>query len=199
MSQTWEEQKTEENGCPNIGKTEKRRKNAFPNLGRIKNLKGCISQPLEEQKIPLRTFPTPWTSDFFCFPFIQLLGRAIFPVFHSSTPLDGLFFSFFIHPTPWTSDFSHFPFIRGLGRAVFPVFRSSEALDKRFFSFFIHPRPRTSISMRGFPPIRLLFGVVNSRVSCRVTNRNAAELTDLIRVCRILGIPRAIRVCIYRI
>ena len=68
-----------------------------------------------------------------------------------------------------------------------------------FFRFSAYPRPRTSISMRGFPPIRLLFGVVNSRVSCRVTNRNAAELTDLIRVCRILGIPRAIRVCIYRI
>ena len=240
ISQTWEEQKTEENGCPNIGKTEKRRKNAFPNLGRIKNLKGCISQPLEEQKIPLRTFPTPRTGCFFCFSFIHPLGRAIFVVFHSSNPLDGLFFLFSIHPTPWTGDFSRFSFIRGLGRAVFPVFHSSNPLDERFFSFFIHPtprtscfscfsfirglgravfpvfrsseasdglffpffvhpRPRTSISMRGFPPIRLLFGVVNSRVSCRITNRNAAEFTDLIRVCRILGIPRAIRVCIYRI
>ena len=88
-------------------------------------------------------------------------------------------------PTPWASDFS--------------VFHSSEVSDGLFFPFFIHQKPRTSISMRGFPPIRLLFGVVNSRVSCRVTNRNAAELTDLIRVCRILGIPRAIRVCIYRI
>ena len=158
ISQTWEEQKTEENGCPNIGKTEKRRKNAFPNLGRIENLKGCISQPLEEQKILLGAFPTPWASDFFCFPFIQPLGRAIFSVFRSFKPSDGLFF--------W---------------------------------FSAYPRPRTSISMRGFPPIRLLFGVVNSRVSCRVTNRNAAELTDLIRVCRILGIPRTIWVCIYRI
>ena len=158
ISQAWEEQKAEENGCPNIGKIEKRRKNAFPNLGRIKNLKGCISQPLEEQKILLGAFPTPWTSDFFYFSFIQPLGRVIFFVFHSSNPL-----------------------------------------DERFFPFFIHPSPQTSISMRGFPPIRLLFGVVNSRVSCRVTNRNAAELTDLIRVCRILGIPRTIRVCIYRI
>ena len=158
ISQTWEEQKTEENGCPNIEKTEKRRKNAFPNLGRIENLKGCISQPLEEQKILLGAFPTPWASDFFCFPFIQPLGRAIFSVFRSFKPSDGLFF--------W---------------------------------FSAYPRPRTSISMRSFPPIRLLFGIVNSRVSCRVTNRNAAELTDLIRVCRILGIPRTIRVCIYRI
>ena len=143
---------------PKIGKTRKCGKSDFPNLGRIKNLKGCISQPLEEQKILLGAFPTPWTSDFFYFSFIQPLGRVIFFVFHSSNPL-----------------------------------------DERFFPFFIHPSPQTSISMRGFPPIRLLFGVVNSRVSCRVTNRNAAELTDLIRVCRILGIPRTIRVCIYRI
>ena len=141
----------------------------------------------------------PWTSDFSHFSFIQPLGRAVFPVFHSSNPLDGLFFLFFIHPRPRTSCFSCFSFIRGLGRAIFLVFHSSQASDGLFFLFFIHPRPRTSISMRGFPPIRLLFGVVNSRVSCRVTNRNAAEFTDLIRVCRILGIPRTIRVCIYRI
>ena len=91
LSQTWEEQKTEENGCPNIGKTEKRRKNAFPNLGRIKNLKGCISQPLEEQKILLGAFPTPWTSDFSYFLFIRGLGRAVFSIFHSSEASDEHF------------------------------------------------------------------------------------------------------------
>ena len=76
---------------PNIGKTEKRRKNAFPNLGRIKNLKGCISQPLEEQKILLGAFPTPWTSDFSYFLFIRGLGRAVFSIFHSSEASDEHF------------------------------------------------------------------------------------------------------------
>ena len=37
LSQTWEERKTEENGRPNIGKTEKQRKMTFPNLGKSKN------------------------------------------------------------------------------------------------------------------------------------------------------------------
>ena len=129
LSQNWENEKMwkigipklgknkkmEENGCPNIGKTEKRRKMAFPNLGRIKNLKGCISQPLEEQK--------------YCWELFQPLGRAIFSVFHSSNSLDERFFSFFIHPTPWTSSFSCFSFIRVLGRAVFPIFHSSESSD----------------------------------------------------------------------
>ena len=86
-----------------------------------------------------------------------------------------------------------------LGRTKNIVGSFSNPLDGRFFLFSIHPRPRTSILMRSFPPIRLLFGVVNSRVSCRITNRNAAELIDLIRVYGILGIPRTIWVCIYRI
>ena len=61
LSQTWEERKTEENGRPNIGKTEKQRKmtfptlgkskkqrkSAFPTLGKSKNATGCISHPLE--------------------------------------------------------------------------------------------------------------------------------------------------------
>ena len=51
LSQTWEERKTEENGRPNIGKTEKQRKMTFPNLGKSKNATGCISQPLENQKM----------------------------------------------------------------------------------------------------------------------------------------------------
>ena len=50
-SQTWKERKTEENGHPNIGKTEKQRKMAFPNLGKSKNATGCISHPLESQKM----------------------------------------------------------------------------------------------------------------------------------------------------
>ena len=64
LSQTWEERKTEENGRPNIGKTEKQRKMTFPNLGKSKNSEnrlsqhwenqknatGCISHPLESQK-----------------------------------------------------------------------------------------------------------------------------------------------------
>ena len=50
LSQTWEERKTEENGRPNIGKTEKQRKMTFPNLGKSKNATGCISHPLESQK-----------------------------------------------------------------------------------------------------------------------------------------------------
>ena len=50
LSQTWEERKTEENGRPNIGKTEKQRKTAFPTLGKSKNATGCISHPLESQK-----------------------------------------------------------------------------------------------------------------------------------------------------
>lgn len=37
LSQTWEERKTEENGRPNIGKTEKQRKMTFPTLGKSKN------------------------------------------------------------------------------------------------------------------------------------------------------------------
>ena len=50
LSQTWEERKTEENGRPNIGKTEKQRKMTFPNLGKSKNAAGCISHLSESQK-----------------------------------------------------------------------------------------------------------------------------------------------------
>ena len=51
LSQTWEERKTEENGRPNIGKTEKQRKMTFPNLGKSKNATSCISHLLESQKM----------------------------------------------------------------------------------------------------------------------------------------------------
>lgn len=51
LSQTWEERKTEENGRPNIGKTEKQRKMTFPTLGKSKNATGCIFHPLESKKM----------------------------------------------------------------------------------------------------------------------------------------------------
>ena len=44
LSQTWENQKTEKNGRPKVGKTEKRQKHPFPKLGNPKKLKSCISQ-----------------------------------------------------------------------------------------------------------------------------------------------------------
>ena len=47
LSQCWEERKTEENGRPNIGKTEKQRKTAFPSLGKLKNAENSVSNPSE--------------------------------------------------------------------------------------------------------------------------------------------------------
>ncbi len=60
LSQTWEERKTEENGRPNIGKTEKQRKMTFPNLGKSKNSGNRPSQHWENQKTPQAAFSTPW-------------------------------------------------------------------------------------------------------------------------------------------
>ena len=60
LSQTWEERKTEENGRPNIGKTEKQRKMTFPTLGKSKNSEKWLSQTWENQKMPQAAFPTPW-------------------------------------------------------------------------------------------------------------------------------------------
>ena len=60
LSQTWEERKTEENGRPNIGKTEKQRKMTFPTLGKSKNSEKWLSQTWENQKMPQAAFSTPW-------------------------------------------------------------------------------------------------------------------------------------------
>ena len=60
LSQTWEERKTEENGRPNIGKTEKQRKMTFPTLGKSKNSEKWLSQIWENQKMPQAAFSTPW-------------------------------------------------------------------------------------------------------------------------------------------
>ena len=78
LSQTWEEQKTEENGSPNIGKTEKSRK--------------MLSQDWENQKISKAAFSNPWKNKKYCWELFQFLGRAIFLIFHSSEALDGQFF-----------------------------------------------------------------------------------------------------------
>ena len=52
VSNPLEEQKTRKIALPNIGKTEKQRKMAFPTLGRTKNAVGCISQPSERRRTP---------------------------------------------------------------------------------------------------------------------------------------------------
>ena len=78
LSQTWEEQKTEENDSPNIGKTEKSRK--------------MLSQDWENQKISKAVFPKPWKNKKYCWELFQFLGRAIFLIFRSSEALDGQFF-----------------------------------------------------------------------------------------------------------
>ena len=51
LSQPWENQKTEENGCPNIGKTEKQRKLAFPHGGKQKISENRLSPMRENQKM----------------------------------------------------------------------------------------------------------------------------------------------------
>ena len=107
-------------------------KNGFPSRGKNKNQQKILSQDWEDEKMWKIGFPKLGKnkkSQRLNFP---TLGRIKNTVGNFSTPLDGLFFSFFIHPTPWTSDFSHFPFIRGLGRAVFSIFHSSEASDEHF-------------------------------------------------------------------
>lgn len=60
LSQTWEERKIAENGRPKIGKTEKQRKTAVPNLGRLENSEKQLSQTWEERKTLQAGFPTPW-------------------------------------------------------------------------------------------------------------------------------------------
>ena len=60
LSQTWEDWKTAKNGFPKLGKNEKQRKTAFPNLGRTKNSEKQLSQTWEERKTLQAEFPTPW-------------------------------------------------------------------------------------------------------------------------------------------
>ena len=57
LSQIWEERKMAENGRPKIGKTEKQRKTAFPNLGRTKNSEKQLSQTWEERKTVKNSCP----------------------------------------------------------------------------------------------------------------------------------------------
>ena len=48
LSQPWENQKTEENGRPNLGKTRNQRKSTFPTLGKQKIGEKRLSQYWEE-------------------------------------------------------------------------------------------------------------------------------------------------------
>ena len=50
LSQTWENQKTEENGRPNLGKTRNQRKSTFPHEGKSKNAENHSSLVSEMQK-----------------------------------------------------------------------------------------------------------------------------------------------------
>ena len=115
-SQTWEEQKNGRKWLSQHWEDRKTAKKCFPKLGKNKKSQRLHFPTLGRKKIPLRAFPIPWTSDFFyfrssnsldgrffsffvhptpwtssfsCFSFIRVLGRAVFPIFHSSESSDG--------------------------------------------------------------------------------------------------------------
>ena len=92
LSQHWEDRKTAKKCFPKLGKNKKSQRLHFPTLGRTKNIVGSFSNPLDERFFLFSIHPTPWTGDFSCFPFIQPLGRAVFPVFRSSEASDEQFF-----------------------------------------------------------------------------------------------------------
>ena len=51
LSQTWENQKTEENGRPNLGKTRNQRKLTFPHGGKQEISKNWLSRTRKSQKM----------------------------------------------------------------------------------------------------------------------------------------------------
>ena len=51
LSQTWENQKTEENGRPNLGKTRNQRKLTFPHEGKQEISKNWLSRTRKSQKM----------------------------------------------------------------------------------------------------------------------------------------------------
>ena len=58
LSQPWENQKTEENGRPNLGKTRNQRKSAFPHEGKQEISEKRISLTGENKKTTKLSFPT---------------------------------------------------------------------------------------------------------------------------------------------
>ncbi|WP_315563420.1 hypothetical protein [Segatella oris] len=55
-----DEQKIEKNSFPTPWMNKKLKKMAFQPLGRAKNWKKWLSNPLDEQKTEKNNFPTPW-------------------------------------------------------------------------------------------------------------------------------------------
>ena len=69
---------------PKFGKTEKRKKIAFLNLGRLKNSEKWLSQTWENRKMSQAAFPTPWKAKKRRKPHFQPLGRTKNAENHSS-------------------------------------------------------------------------------------------------------------------